>query len=151
MKNKLIKFLATGLGAGYAPLMPGTVGSLWGVLIYFCFHSLGPFFLIPVTLLITVGAVFVSSKAEILFGEKDCQKIVIDEVAGQLVAYLFIPYTLGALVVGFLFFRFFDTVKILGANWAQNKLPGGWGIVGDDVMAGLQAGVVFFIAFNWRT
>ncbi len=151
MKDKLIKFLATGLGAGYVPLMPGTVGSLWGVLIYYCFHSRGPLFLIPVALLMTLGAIFVSSKAEILFGEKDCQKIVIDEVAGQLVAYLFIPYTVGSLVVGFLFFRFFDAIKIFPANWAQNKLPRGWGIVGDDIMAGIQAGIVFFIAFHWRT
>ncbi len=148
-----IKLFATGLGVGYSPLMPGTIGSLWGVWIYYSFHYIGLphawyyFF----TLSLTLFAIFIAHFAEKIFGEKDCQKIVIDEVAGQLVTYLFIPYSWLGLVLGFVFFRIFDMLKVFPANWVQKKVPGGSGVVGDDLVAAIQAGVMFYISFFWRT
>lgn len=59
-----------------------------------------------------------------------------------MITYCFVPYSLLALVVGFVLFRFFDIIKIWPANWAQNKLPGGLGVVMDDVFAGVQGGIV---------
>lgn len=144
MKKSITKILATGLGLGYLPKAPGTIGSLWGVLLFWLFRDQTWSTLALATIGITLLGILVSSWAEDVFGKKDCQMIVIDEVAGQLCAYLFVPFSLPHLVLGFLLFRLFDVLKIFPANWAQDHFKGGFGVVGDDVVAGLQAGLVLW-------
>ena len=156
----LIKIFSSAFGLGYVPKAPGTAGSLLGVLIFYLYvlvslHEPGPFnffLFLAFTVGLTIISIFVSDKAEKIFGEKDCQKIVIDEVVGQMVTYLFVIYFLQAdvivgfgfnLLLGFVLFRIFDVVKIFPANRAQN-LPGGWGVVADDVVAGVQAVLVLW-------
>lgn len=151
MKKTWVKFAATAGYVGYSRFAPGTLGSLWGALIYYLLHFFPRFSLFVAAIIFIYIAVIISNEAEKVFGEKDCQKICIDEVAGQLVTYLFIPYSWAGLIIGFAFFRFFDWIKFFPANWAQNKIPGGYGVVADDVIAGLQAGVLFYIAFFWKT
>lgn len=126
--------------------MPGTWGSLWGVLIFYLLRNEPRPVFFGITLFIFGLAIFSSHRAEKIFGEKDCQKIVIDEVAGQLVTYLFVSYHWKDLVAGFIVFRLFDMVKIFPARLAQDKLPGGFGIVMDDVIAGVQAGALLWIS-----
>ncbi|MDO8519626.1 MAG: phosphatidylglycerophosphatase A, partial [Deltaproteobacteria bacterium] len=87
---------------------------------------------------------WVAGEAEKIYGAKDCQKIVIDEVAGQMLTFTFAAFTWQTALIGFILFRFFDMVKIFPANWAQKKLPGGFGVVGDDLVAGLQAAAVLY-------
>ncbi len=149
--NKLILFFASGFGTGYAPKAPGTAGSLVGLGIFWVLKDIGFPLLVLASLLLTLFAVYISTSAEKIWGQKDCQKIVIDEVAGQFIACLFIAPTWASFLIVFGFFRMCDVVKVFPASWAQNKLPRGWGIVMDDVFAGLQAGLLFFILFNWRT
>ncbi len=87
-------------------------------------------------------AVYVAHEAEILFARKDAPYIVIDEIAGMLFTCFLVSPTAAHLVAGFFLFRFFDVVKIFPANWFQRHLPGGWGIVADDLAAGVYANLV---------
>ena len=82
--------------------------------------------------------IWVAGKAEQLFGEKDAAPIVIDEIVGMLLTYCAVPVAWLPLVVGFLGFRFFDICKPLPR---LERLPGGWGIMLDDLFAGLLAQV----------
>ena len=99
---------------------------------------------LPVSLYILVLAgyvalgTWVAGEAEQLFGEKDAAPIVLDEIAGMLLTYCAIPVAWLPLVIGFLGFRFFDICKPLPQ---LERLPGGWGIILDDLLAGLLAQV----------
>lgn len=144
MKKFLVKFFATGLGVGYLPLAPGTWGSLVGVVVYLLGVGAGFSHSVVLPALAAVFAVVVAHQAEKIFAEKDCQKIVIDEVMGQWATYLFAPFSVRNLVIGFVLFRIFDVIKPFPARWFQEKMPGGLGVVGDDVIAGIQAGIVLW-------
>jgi phosphatidylglycerophosphatase A len=127
--NYLIKLLATGCGSGYSPVAPGTAGTMAGVLLYFLLAFLP-------------GSVYFFSLlvfAEVIFGKKDPPCIVIDEVAGLLWTMLFVSPTIPGVIIGFILFRFFDIVKPFPVRLLQDKLPGGYGVVGDDVMAGIYS------------
>jgi len=137
--------VATGLGTGYAPIAPGTVGTLVGIPLYLLFSGMTW----PLQLLSVVTfsflAVHYSAKAEESFGEKDSPRIVIDEIAGLQWALIFITPTWPHLLMGFVLFRIFDIAKPFPVNYFQNRLPGGWGIVADDVMAGIYGNILLRI------
>ena len=82
-------------------------------------------------------------EVEVLWG-KDHGRVVIDEVAGMCITLLFVPVTLKFVLIGLVLFRFFDIVKPLGIRQLE-KLPGGWGVMADDVLAGIYANVVLQI------
>lgn len=84
----------------------------------------------------------VSHQAEIITGQKDDSSIVIDEITGMAVTLAQIPPTGWAVVVGFLLFRFFDITKIFPAKTLGEILPGGYGIVADDIVAGIYANLI---------
>jgi len=155
-------------GVGYFPIAPGTMGSLVGVAIYVllwrsalevdlayldgtsfsrAYTFWGPNFLLMWTLpLFIVGlslvGIWAASRAERLMGKKDPSQVVIDEVAGQLVTFMFVPaYFLHPLMllIGFVLFRAFDIIKPYPIRRVEG-LHGGLGIVGDDIVAGLYAG-----------
>lgn len=86
-----------------------------------------------------------AQKAEKLWG-KDSQRIVIDEVAGMIVALIFIPVGFVQAAAGLILFRFFDITKPLGIKRAES-LPGGWGVMADDVLAGLYVQLVLRITY----
>jgi phosphatidylglycerophosphatase A len=138
--------LATGLGAGYSPFAPGTVGTLVGIPCYLVFSGLTwPLQFLSVVAF-TFLAVHYAGKAEDLFAVKDSPRIVIDEIVGFQWALIFIAPTWTHIGLGFLFFRFFDIVKPFPANVFQDRLPGGWGIVADDVMAGIYGNILLRMA-----
>ena len=142
MKIRLIKIFATGLGLGYAPFAPGTAGSLLGIPL-FCVMTPFPWMLYLLTATaFTCLAGYLSDKAEPLFPRKDSPHIVIDEIAGMLFTFFLVTPTLVHIVLGFCLFRFFDIVKIFPANQFQRRLPGGLGIVADDLAAGVYANLV---------
>jgi len=143
-------------GVGYLPLVPGTWGSLVGVGIYllirFFVFGLGqlPFFLIEllVILVITLSGIWAASQTERIIGRKDPGKVVVDEVAGQLIALLpvaLVPFWSSWklwVIVSFILFRLFDIFKPYPAN-RMERLHGGIGIMFDDLVAGIYvAGVV---------
>lgn len=137
--------VSTGAFLGYAPIAPGTVGAFGcAVLLWFLLPEVrfgAPVTPVLVTLLSTVAftalAIWASTAAERHFG-KDASRIVIDEFAGMLVAVLFLPKTLTVYAVAFVLFRILDILKPFPAGRAES-LPGGVGIVMDDIVAGIYA------------
>jgi len=140
--------LATGLGCGYAPFAPGTAGTLVGIPCYLVFSGMyWPLQLLSIVAF-TFLAVYYAGEAEALFGVKDSQRIVIDEIAGLQWTLIFITPTWTHIILGFILFRIFDIAKPFPANVFQDRLPGGWGIVADDVMAGIYGNIVLWAAIG---
>ena len=141
----LVIVLATAGGAGYAPIASGTVGSLVAL-------PLVPWLArvrdgsAPLAIGIGVGiailAIWTAGRAEEVFGGKDHSRIVIDEVAGMTTAALFVPATWLAAGLVFLTFRVFDVLKPYPAGLIDRRGRGGFGVVGDDLVAGVYAGLV---------
>lgn len=142
--KRLALFIGAGLGTGYAPKAPGTVGSLAALLLGYAtlyVHPIaGPivFSLIACALSLWATAVCVEEWGP------DPSRFVMDEFAGQAIVLISLPFT-GALttdslllLLAFILFRFFDILKPLGINQLQ-KLKGGWGILIDDLVAGFYA------------
>jgi len=137
--NFIIKLLATWGGSGYSPFASGTVGTLAAIPFYLVLANLSlPLYLLTVTAFFFL-ACWVSGRAEVIFGEQDSGKIVIDEVVGYLLTMTAIPLHWSYVLAGFLLFRFFDIVKIPPARWFDQKLKNGYGVVLDDVAAGVYA------------
>jgi len=99
--------------------------------------------------LLTLLAVYASGEAERIFGRKDSPRIVIDEIVGFLWALALIGPTAGRIVAAFFLFRIFDILKPPPARWCQDRLPGGWGVVGDDVVAGIWTNVALLAALRF--
>jgi len=137
--NILIKLLATWGGSGYAPFASGTFGTLAAIPFYLALAQLSlPLYLLTLTAFFFL-ACWVSGKAEIIFNEKDSGKIVIDEVVGYLVTMAAIPFAWRYIIAGFFLFRLFDIVKPPPARWFDQKVKNGYGVVLDDVAAGVYA------------
>ncbi len=141
----IIKFLATGLGAGYIPAAPGTFGTIVGVALFWGISGLPILHYILFAVVFILFSCWVSDKAAVEFGEKDPQKIVIDEVAGYIVTMIGHAWSWKAAIAGFVFFRIFDILKPFPAGWADKKLKGGVGIVMDDVFAGVYANICLIV------
>jgi len=142
-RDRWILFLATGCGTGKIPVAPGTFGSLVGLLLAWCVSGWQG---VPLVLFIAVFcalAVWVSQQAEGLLGGKDPGAVVIDEIAGMLVACAWIPLTATTAVILFALFRLFDILKPFPVGWLDRRLSGGVGIVADDLAAGLLANLVY--------
>lgn len=140
--ERFVRIIATGLGSGYAPFAPGTAGTLVAIPVYLVLFPLSwPLYLLTVVAL-TFLAIHVSGSAEVLFGRKDAPRIVIDEICGFLFAMFCVTPTVVHIAAGFAFFRLFDIVKPFPAGLIQRRLPGGYGVVLDDVAAGIYANLV---------
>jgi phosphatidylglycerophosphatase A len=149
--NLFIKILATWGGSGYSPVASGTAGTLAAIPFYLMLARLPlSLYLLTLTALFFL-AVWVSGKAEFIFQEQDSGKIVIDEVVGYLVTMTAIPLDWRYIVAGFFLFRFFDIVKIPPANWFDRKMKNGYGVVLDDVAAGVYAWLLLWLLTRiWR-
>ncbi len=136
--HQLARLFGTGFGTGYLPYFPGTWGSLAALLVAWFvpqFSTL-PILLASVAGFFAIG-VWAGGEVEKDYG-KDAKEITIDEFVGQWIALFFVPKTMLAFTLAFLLFRFFDVAKIEPINKLQ-KLPRGWGIMADDVAAGIYA------------
>lgn len=155
----------TTVGVGYLPLAPGTWGSAVGVLIYlgiakivtflpflFTVHVIGGLWeplqswvdaiILVMLLLFCLLGIWASGRSMAFFGNSDPSQAVIDEVMGQLIVFLFVPFgiTWPFILAGFLLFRLFDIWKPYPIDHLQ-ILPGGLGICADDILAGVYAGI----------
>ena len=148
-RSFFVKFFATCFGLGYSPIFPGAVGVAFGAVIAYLIHPLPLFNKILITLILIVLAIPLSTKAEKLFQKKDCKKIIIDEVVGVLIATIWftnLPIILFVLI--FLIFGIFDAIKIYPTNISEN-LYGGWGIVIDDMIAGIYTALTIFLILKF--
>jgi phosphatidylglycerophosphatase A len=144
------KSIATVFGLGYIPLFPGTFGSLFAVALSLplIFINSKLSFTAPLFLLLFSLAAGFPAVSRLLEGseDKDPQWIIIDEVAGQSLAILLSPSTLYSYLGAFVLFRVFDILKPFPINRLE-KLRGAWGVMTDDLLAGVFAGsIVFLIA-----
>ncbi len=131
--------LASGFGLGYAPVAPGTFGSLLGLPLWWaCAHLSVPAFA-GVALAVTLLAVAIASAADRMGGRHDAQYIVIDEVAGMLITGVGVPFLWPQVVAGFVLFRLLDALKPPPIRFLDQRVPGGLGVVLDDVAAGAIA------------
>lgn len=142
--STLLKNLATLGFIGYLPIAPGTFGSFAAMLFFYLLKpplSVHVFLIIAITVIGTIA----SQKAEKLLNDKDSRHIIIDEFAGYTLSILLLPPTLPYLFAAFLLFRFFDILKPPPIRWIEITLPGGIGIMADDLMAGIYTNALIQI------
>lgn len=138
-RQRAILAVATVGPCGHVPVAPGTVGSAAGLVLFWALRAGGsPLVEGLVLLAVTAVGVAAASRAEAAYGRRDPGLIVIDETAGMLVTLVAVPVGPGGALVGFFAFRLFDIVKPFPARRAE-RLPGGWGVMADDLVAGLYA------------
>jgi len=166
------RWIAVAGGLGYVPVAPGTAGSLGGVLLFLLVVSAGAglsrvsfalLYALGVGSLLVLG-IRAAGRAEVDFGRRDDGRIVIDEVVGQLIALAPLIFLLPShsahsgmiagedffqlipeVVTGFVLFRLFDVWKPGAVRWAECRFEGGLGVMADDVVAGLYAGLCLFV------
>jgi phosphatidylglycerophosphatase A len=142
----------TALGLGYSPVGPGTAGSVGGVLLFWAAHACGKEWLaLPLAAAFFLATWVLAPVAIRVYGGKDPQMVVSDEVAGLLFAVAFSGELTGGAfwtraLLGFLLFRVYDIVKP-GPVRALERLPGGLGIAADDAAAGILANATLVLAF----
>jgi phosphatidylglycerophosphatase A len=147
MKRKIAWTLATWFGCGLNPIGPGTTGTLGALPLYFLVRSIGGNTLVLITaILITFIGVWASNIVVRETKEKDPQRIVIDEVAGVLIALAAAPPTILGVITAVVLFRIFDMTKPFPARRLEH-LKEGWGVVMDDVAAGLWAAAIVLFVF----
>ncbi len=149
-KNNIIfttsKLFCTFLNIGFFKYMPGTLGSIVGLLIGIFFKSfISLEFYIIFILLIFVLAIITINIYQNKMGKKDRSEIIIDEIIGQQIPIILFEINLLNIFLSFIFFRFFDILKIYPANYIDKNYSNNLGIIGDDVIAGLQASFLLYL------
>ncbi len=146
--NLFCRIMSAGLGPGYFPFAPGTVGSAWAGAIILL---LAPWWSVPLALALTVVVfffgVFVTTRAERCWGHDD-GRMVIDEIAAMFLTMAFVPVTVYTVLLGFFLFRYFDVVKLPPARQAED-LPGGWGVMSDDLVAAIYSALTMWGSSTW--
>ncbi len=144
-----IHFLAFGFGSGLAPKAPGTFGTVAAIPVYLLLSLLAslPVYLV-VTALFSVVGIWICGKASKDLGVHDHSGIVWDEIVGYLITMILVPVTWYWILVGFVLFRFFDILKPWPISILDKKVSGGFGIMVDDIVAGLfSLGVMHLLIY----
>ena len=143
--KKISILISTIFGIGYFPKAPGTAGSIFAAIIYFFLpnywfaNTIKSIILLLCILGLSIISVYFISIAEKILGH-DNKKIIIDEFWGYFITILFLPKGIILAVSGLFFFRIFDIFKPEPVNVLQ-KLPKGWGVIADDLMAGIYGNI----------
>lgn len=144
-KEKTIIFLATGGLIGFAPVAPGTFGSLAAIPLCVGIALQALPVAVVSTIILILASVWIAHRASRLMAQHDPAQVVIDEFCGMVVALVGIPVSPFSVILGFILFRVFDILKPFPIRWVDKKITGGWGIVLDDVIAGLFANAVLHL------
>jgi phosphatidylglycerophosphatase A len=140
-----ILFLAFGFGSGLAKKAPGTFGTVAAIPVYCLFAQSNLLIYSILTLLVTIIGIWICGVAADKLGEHDFGGIVWDEIAGYLVTLWLVPFSWAAVFWGFVLFRLFDIFKPWPIRWLDKNIHGGLGIMLDDVLAGVLAGVLLWL------
>lgn len=138
LKNP-VHFLALGFGSGLSPKAPGTVGTLAAVPLFLLCSGLDLPIYIAITVLMAIAGIWICDKASKDAGVHDHGAIVWDEIVGFFITMIAMPVNIETICVGFFFFRIFDIAKPWPISWIDRKVKGGFGIMIDDVVAGIFA------------
>lgn len=148
--EKVGYWMSIGFGLGLIPVAPGTFGSLLGPPLVWIVQTRIPGYGIQAMIgvvLFFLGVRVCDVGARVL-GRKDPGAVVFDEIVAFFVVFAMIPVTWRSAILGFLLFRLFDISKPWPVKRLE-KLPGGWGVMVDDLMAGLYAGLCLVVILNW--
>ena len=146
LHDRAAVLLAQGFGAGCSPVAPGTVGTAVAVPLVCLQLVLSTEVFLVFVLVFVLGAVYVAAVADKQMDETDDPSIVVDEMAGFLIAMAYVPLTPWSLLGGFVLFRALDIFKPPPINTVERKFSGGLGIVGDDLVAGLMTNALLQLA-----
>ena len=142
VKQKSIMFIATGCLVGNIPVAPGTFGSILGLPLAFYLAEIGRQFAFVLTFLFVMFSIKIAQTAAEIMAAEDPGCIVIDEIAGVAVTFFALPFNLVNVILGFVLFRAIDIFKPYPIKLVEKKLPGGIGIVLDDVVAGIYSNML---------
>lgn len=147
--RRFILFLSSNAGLGYAPVASGTFGTLAGIPAYWLLAQLPPTLWLLTVLALFFLACWVAGAAGKIYGVVDDGRIVIDELVGYLVTIALLPFTWKAAILGFLLFRFFDILKPQPARYFDRTVKNGYGVVLDDVVAGLYGALTLRLLLHF--
>lgn len=133
---------------GYMPASGTVTVAVIGIPLFWLMHEWSPIIYISTTLAFTAVSVSLHDVGDRILGEKDSRRLVWDELVGFLFAAAFLPFTWQLATLIFFLERAIDIVKVPPARWIEKKWPGGWGVVGDDVVAGVYTCVIAHIAIR---
>lgn len=146
--------LALGLGSGCAPIVPGTAGTLAGILLYLALSGLDLIWYLGAVVFAFSAGIYLCGRTAAALGEHDHRAIVWDEVVGYLVTMIAVPPNMLWIFVGFVLFRFFDIVKPWPIGPIDRKLKGGLGIMLDDLVAALFSliflQIIIYLSLSYR-
>jgi phosphatidylglycerophosphatase A len=145
--QRLSEQISTIFGIGYTVYAPGTMGSLFGLLLYMFIKDVPVAWYVFFIIILFIVGVLVSDVMEDVYGIKDPSFVVIDEVVGMLIAMIAIPYSPLTAILGFLLFRIIDISKVPPLNWLE-KIHGGFGIMIDDAVGGLIVNIILQVLFR---
>ena len=146
--DQITLLLGQGFGLGRLPFAPGTFGTLPGLLLVWVLWQGGSGIYLALTAVVILSAVWIAGRSAEVLGVADDSRIVIDEIAGVLVAFAFVPPSGLALAVGFCVFRVLDIAKPPPISTVDRGVKGGVGIVLDDVLAGIGTNLVLQLLFR---
>ena len=141
-----VHFFSLGFGSGLAPFAPGTFGTLAAIPLVWAMSGLTPELYLLITLLAFIVGVYLCGSTARALGVHDHGGIVWDEIVGLMITMMWVPMTWPWMLAGFLLFRFFDIIKPWPIKWADRRLQGGFGIMFDDLLAGIFALLVLHLA-----
>lgn len=133
---------------GHLPASGTIAVAVVGIPLFWLLHRLPDGLYVAITVAFTLAAVWLHDRGDRLLGEKDSRKLVWDELAGFLVATMFLPFTWPVAIAAFVLERTLDIIKAPPARWIERHVAGGWGVVGDDIVAGAYTCVAMHIAIR---
>lgn len=146
LTSSIARFIATAGGAGYSPIAPGTCGTLVAVPVAWACRETDTCWFIALVLMVSCFGAMAAARADRSWGTHDSQRIVIDEVAGYLLTVAFVdrgsPWTLA---IGVVVFRVLDILKPPPIRWIDERVPGGVGVMLDDLVAGALGAVIMLL------
>lgn len=150
--QKFLSLVATFFGIGKSPKAPGTVATVATIPIWWLLSQLGIFTYMGVTVLLAWLGIFAAQAYENQSKEKDSSAIVIDEVVGFLITMAWLPMTWQSVLAGFVLFRVLDIYKPFPIRQLDKKIPGGFGVMVDDIAAGIIGSIILQFIYtqtNW--
>lgn len=144
--RKRIKLISSFFYLGHSPFMPGTMGSLGGLLVYFLVKNNEVLYGFSIIFLFMLGMIF-AGDAEKVYKRKDARMIVIDEACGMLLALFCVPFSALSVVLGFFLFRILDILKPPPARQLE-KLSGSMGVMFDDIVAAIYTNLLLQLIFR---